>query len=526
MPESKKRIRRPIGLKMTLLFVLFALLFCLALGFFSYRASWEAYTDTYARKALQVAHSAALFVDGDRIGTYLESMETDDYYDELLETLNSIKREFDLMYLYIFKPEDETNIIAIMEAELESDDPKTLFELGEKYTYDGVVLDYDEAKKIILHDEHYGSAVFAYVPVYSSSGELTAMVGAEVSLAWVREMQADFFKTMIILSCVITILMVAGLMLVSRRMISKPLKRLTGDALSFASGDSLSTFENNIKTGDEIQALSEAFGKMACDLAEYIDNLQTVTAERERIGAELDVATKIQASMLPCIFPAYPERDEFDIYADMIPAKEVGGDFYDFFLIDDNTLAVVIADVSGKGVPAALFMVIAKTLLKNNAQAGKSPKEVFDTVNNMLCENNEANMFVTAFMGYLDIASGKLSYVSAGHEPPLIMPAGGDYDWLPVTPALVLAGMDDVQYTQGEVMLQPGDVLFLYTDGVTEAMNTERKQFTSRRLLDAANKHKDRPPKELLAAIKQEIDLFAEGAEQFDDITMLALKTA
>lgn len=249
-----------------------------------------------------------------------------------------------------------------------------------------------------------------------------------------------------------------------------------------------------------------------------------ISVEKERIGAELNVATKIQASMLPCIFPAFPNRKEFDIYASMLPAKEVGGDFYDFFLIDDDKLAVVIADVSGKGVPAALFMVIAKTLLKNNAQYGKSPKEVFETVNDLLCENNEAGMFVTAFMGILDIPTGLFTYVNAGHNPPMIKRMGENCEWLPTKPGFVLAGMDGMSYKQDEITLKQGDVLFMYTDGVTEAVNRQDELFTEPRLLEVANRHKDSELRELLTNIKSEIDLFANGAEQADDITMLAVR--
>jgi sigma-B regulation protein RsbU (phosphoserine phosphatase) len=180
--------------------------------------------------------------------------------------------------------------------------------------------------------------------------------------------------------------------------------------------------------------------------------------------------------------------------------------------------------VSGKGIPAALFMVIAKTLLKNNAQYGKSPKEVFEAVNNILCENNEADMFVTVFMGYLDIPTGRFSYVNAGHNPPLIRRAGAQYQWLPTKPGFVLAGMEDMFYTQNDVTLNKGDELFLYTDGVTEAVNNENELFTDPKLLDVANKYLDLPLKDFTVAIKNEVDNFANGAEQADDITMLVLK--
>lgn len=241
---------------------------------------------------------------------------------------------------------------------------------------------------------------------------------------------------------------------------------------------------------------------------------------------ELNIASKIQQDMLPCIFPAYPDHNEFDIYASMQPAKEVGGDFYDFFLIDDRTLAVVIADVSDKGVPAALFMVIAKTLIKNSALSNKSPKEVFETVNNMLCENNEACMFVTAFLGYLDLPSGRFTYTNAGHNLPLLR-SGSErrFDWLNAIPGFVLAGMGGMSYNQHEITLQPGDELFLYTDGVTEALNSKNKMFSEHRLLETANQYLDLPLKEFIVSIKQEIDKFTNGVKQSDDITMLALRS-
>jgi sigma-B regulation protein RsbU (phosphoserine phosphatase) len=247
-------------------------------------------------------------------------------------------------------------------------------------------------------------------------------------------------------------------------------------------------------------------------------------AEKERISTELNVATQIQASMLPCIFPAFPERNEFDIYANMLPAKEVGGDFYDFFLIDENTLAIVIADVSGKGVPAALFMVIAKTLIQNTALSGKSPEVVFGIVNKMLCENNEAGMFVTAFLAYIDLPSGKLTFVNAGHNPPLLRKAGEKFTWLKAKVNLVLAGDEDTCYRQQEIMLNSGDELFLYTDGVTEAINNEQQLFGDLRLLETANRCLDLPLSQLILSIKVVINCFSEGAEQADDITMLALR--
>jgi len=537
--HNKPKNRKTIGLKMTALFVLFALLFCLALSVFEYRASWDSYTDVYAVNALEIAEMTASFVDGDRISNYLQTMEKDDYYNELQAILNIIKRDLNLMYLYIFEPGDETYFTFIMEAELDTDSPEMLNQLGEIYeTY--IIYDFfmqesektdvpkeisrrGSVRKVILPDDDYGHAVWSWAPIHSESGEITAMVGVEISLQAVEERQAAFFKTIIILSIMITVILVIGMMFVTRRIISKPLKKLTTGALHFASGDKLSSFDCSIKTGDEMQTLSEAFGKMADDIKEYIENLATVTAEKERIGAELDIATRIQASLLPCIFPAFPEREEIDIYASMFPAKEVGGDFYDFFFIDENTLAVVIADVSGKGVPAALFMVIAKTLIKNNAQLGKSPKEVFETVNNTLCENNHERMFVTAFMGYLDLRSGKFTYVNAGHNPPLIKKAGNEYRFIETKPSIILACFRGREYKEHEIVFSAGDIIYLYTDGVTEAENVDGDLFSAPKLENIVNKTTEYTVKELLESVKQEVDIFATDTEQADDITMLGL---
>jgi serine phosphatase RsbU (regulator of sigma subunit) len=347
------------------------------------------------------------------------------------------------------------------------------------------------------------------------------------------EMESQNKRFMMIIVFSSLLMLLSAFYLISS-LINKPLKRLTDEVSQIGLGnlDMLAS----VGTKDELGLRAETFNKMTADLRLSIDNFNREHTEKERIGAELSVAARIQANMLPSIFPAFPNHDEIDLYASMQPAKEVGGDFYDFFLIDDHTLAVVVAVVSGKGVPAALFMVIAKTLIKNSAQSGKSPKEVFETVNNMLCENNEDGMFVTVFMGYLDMLGGTFTYVNAGHNPPLLCSrsherAAGKADdqpgtgllWLKEKPGFVLAGMEDMFYKQHEIVMQPDDVLFLYTDGVTEAMDGKNNLFGEQRLFDAFYRHSDLPLKELVISLKREIEKFAGGAEQADDITMLAL---
>ena len=259
---------------------------------------------------------------------------------------------------------------------------------------------------------------------------------------------------------------------------------------------------------------------------EYVQIFSSVfwSARAMKNEAELNVASNIQKNMLPCIFPAFPEHKEFDIYATMTPAKEVGGDFYDFFLPDKDHLVMVIADVSDKGVPAALFMVIAKTLLKNCALSGDSPREILEKVNNQLCENNDAEMFVTVWLGKLQLSTGKMVCANAGHEYPVIRRRDGAYELLHDRHGFVLAGMENARYREYELTLQPGDKLFVYTDGVTEASSASRELYGTERLLQALNRTGAATPEETLSAVKADIDHFVGTAPQFDDITMLSFE--
>lgn len=326
------------------------------------------------------------------------------------------------------------------------------------------------------------------------------------------------------LAIVAIIIVVMAATRVQSHRLTDPIRVLTEGAKMIGSGDL--DHEINISSGDELEILGDTINHMTVSLKEYMNNLAAITADRERIAAELGVATTIQASMLPCIFPAFPDREEFHIFADMHPAKEVGGDFYDFFLTDPDHLWVVIADVSGKGVPAALFMVIAKTLIKNQAGFGGQPGEVLTVVNSQLCENNDAGMFVTCFVGMLDIPSGRFTFANAGHNAPLLCRADENYEWLKTKPGFVLAGLDGMKFESNETTLHKGDRLFLYTDGVTEALNPAEELYGDDRLYQTLNRAdvKQKPIEDVLQAVKDDIGVFAQDAEQADDITMLLLE--
>ena len=283
----------------------------------------------------------------------------------------------------------------------------------------------------------------------------------------------------------------------------------------------------DLYTGDEIEDLWVTMQDLEINIVTTVRSLQRVTAEKERIDTELSVATKIQSDMLPKIFPAFPEKSEFDIYSTMDPAKEVGGDFYDFFLIDDDHLAVVIADVSGKGVPAALFMVIAKTIIKNVTLSGQfaGPGEILYDVNNRLCEGNDEDMFVTVWLGILTISTGHLVSASGGHEYPAICPEGGSFTLVKDIHGPGLGTFEDVDFEECTLDLNKGDLLFLYTDGIPEATNADEELFGIDRMLEALNKIKDEESLETMhKRIRGYVNEFVGEAPQFDDLTMTILR--
>ena len=329
--------------------------------------------------------------------------------------------------------------------------------------------------------------------------------------------------TIIVLLAVIVILAISASLILSKRIV-KPLETITKRIQSL-DGDNLQfVMEDEYRTHDEIELLAESFAMLSEKTAKYISEVARISAEKERIGAELSLATRIQADMLPNIYPAFPERPEIDVYASMDPAKEVGGDFYDFFLVDDDHLCIFIADVSGKGVPAALFMMASMIILANNAQMGKSPAQILHDTNLAICSNNREEMFVTVWLGILEISTGKLTAANAGHEYPVVKQPNGNFEIFKDKHGFVIGGIDGAKYKEYDIMLEPGSKLFIYTDGVPEATNSEKELFGMDRMVDALNKAADTSPKEILEAVRGSVNEFVKDAEQFDDLTMLCVE--
>ena len=444
--------------------------------------------------------------------------------------------DFNLSYVYFIYPESEQDLTMnymfdpTMET-ITTAEGKEILKLGD------IVYEDPEIHKYMWEawntgktqdgfdtlDNEFGH-VYTYCAPLMINGEKVGLVCSEISVDYVN---GQIMSNVLVQALVTTLILIAFTALLYSLLRRRVLDRIVNIEQHIrkysetkdpnVAADIIASAGNQ----DEIGVLATSFGKMITDLEDYMVNLQRVTAEKERIDADLNVATQIQADMLPQIFPAFPDKKEVSIFASMTPAKEVGGDFYDFFLIDENHLALVIADVSGKGVPAALFMVIAKTLIKNRLQTGESPAQALSIVNNQLCEGNESQFFVTVWLAVIDLETGDGLEVNAGHEYPALRRAGGEYTLIKTKHMPAVAFMEGLKYRQTEFHLDPGDRLFVYTDGVPEATNANNEMFGNDRMLEALNRDPDAVPSVLLPSIKKEIDAFVGDAPQFDDITML-----
>jgi len=339
----------------------------------------------------------------------------------------------------------------------------------------------------------------------------------------------NFLLRCVLLTLGVTLLASVITALVMRRYVLQPVRSLARATRDFVpeedgiySPERISRAE--IRNHDEIGDLSRDIRTMQESIVVNTGNLARMTAERERAGAELALAARIQADALPNVFPPFPEHGEFDIFASMTPAKEVGGDFYDFFLLDDTHLGMVMADVSDKGVPAALFMMSAKSLIRTYAKTEMSPAQVMQAVNDRLCETNRQYMFVTVWFGILNLSTGRITAVNAGHEYPALMPAGGHFDVIRGKSGFLVGGKAGIRYREQEIDLEPGAKIFLYTDGVTEAQNTAGEMFGLKRMVSALNEAAGKSPEDILRHMKEAVDGFVQDAAQFDDLTMLCLE--
>lgn len=530
----KKRLTGLTG-KLTLGIIIFGILLGAIISIIGYREFTSVLERQYNDSAYEIAETAAKYLNPDKFEKYLSTGEVDGEYREIEKRLDDLVDATGTTLIYVAKVDtSDYRTLTYIYDSVNSASGFDRYPLG--YTAIGVDEKYvNNVRNIITKGERATEYLYSYsvesgahttagIAVYDSKGEIVAILGVEKAMRRLENARNTYVKDVLlgVLAAVCLFLLVYSVFLY--REVLLPILAVTDEAKRFADSNTPSDKLSAIKKNDEIGVLAKAVGKMETDIVEYVENLTMVTAEKERIGAELSIATQIQADMLPGIFPAFPDKPEFDIYATMNPAKEVGGDFYDFFMVDESHLAIVMADVSGKGVPAALFMVIGKTLIKDHTQPGRDLGEVFTEVNDLLCESNSEGLFITAFEGVLDLVSGEFTFVNAGHEIPFICKKDGSYEPYKIRAGFVLAGMEGMRYKCGTMQLSPGDRLFQYTDGVTEATDKDGRLYGMSRLGEILAQNAALPPTELLVKVKEDIDAFVGDAPQFDDITMLCLE--
>ena len=385
----------------------------------------------------------------------------------------------------------------------------------------GMLYDFDNTEK-------YGWMCTAGFPIRDENGEIFEFLLVDVTVQNIFPAMADY-----------TLKVTAGILIVTlvtawfsgryiKKSVAGPIDRIADAAETYvktkeAGTESLCFSDLKIQTGDELENLSHVMADMEKGLADHEKRIRAISAEQERINTELEMASRIQLSMLPHEFPPFPRIRELDLYATMTPAREVGGDFYDFFLIDEDHLAALIADVSGKGIPAALFMMASKILIQSYAMLCSGAGEILTKINEAVCSNNQTEMFVTVWLGILEISSGRITASNAGHEYP-VLERKGQFSLLKKRHGLVIGGMEGVEYEEYTIDLAPGDKLFIYTDGVPEATDADNNMFGLDRMMEALNQNPYTTPEDTLRNVHQAVNEFVAGAEQFDDMTMLCLE--
>lgn len=557
-----KRKHSRLAFKFIIGFELLGILICAVssgIGFFQFKSHIEKqYNDT----AYDIAAVAQTYIGIEKLNEYTEAAiayekgeiskqqinqyKMEDTYQQVKEKLVNLREKMganDIFMVYVDQKIMNTYDSNWTEEQLEQWKPTLYifdaykvedecFQLGDTARFNPAFIEDtvklfktgERPENYFISESNFGYNTSAMLPVVYN-GKVIAAIGVEVPMTHIKSVLRQYIWYAVCVTVLLIILVITVYMFYLYRSVIRPINKITKETGEFTKNETkISESLGKIKTKDEIENLAQSIIKMETDIKDYIENLTCVTAEKERISAELDVATNIQASMLPCIFPAFPDRTEFDVYATMMPAKEVGGDFYDFFMVDDRHIAIVMADVSGKGVPAALFMVIGKTLIKDHTLLRKKLGDVFTDVNNLLCEANSEGLFITAFEGVLDLVTGEFTFVNAGHEMPFICKKGEEYAPYKIRPGFVLAGMEGMRYKAGSIQLDEGDKIFQYTDGVTEATDAENQLYGMDRLQHILNQCKNCTPQETLIAVKEDVDGFVKDAPQFDDITMLCLE--
>jgi sigma-B regulation protein RsbU (phosphoserine phosphatase) len=459
-----------------------------------------------------------------------ESVLQSQNYKDIYEKTTQLLTNNDVLYLYVNYPDFSSKMQVYI---VDGGEGEGTSRPGGTDVVSEAELEKFKANKYKMNafltvTKKYGWVCTTLVPLTDENGQFICDVGVDISMNTVVAEGMHFFLILLLLITVITLpISFSALKYIRTRMVA-PINQLSEAVGSFVGNQ----YENNqdsmlskvqINTGDELQHLCESVQKMGKDVVNYVTEIVSITAEKEHMNAEMNTATQIQISSLPHIFPAFPDDEEIELYAKMLTAKEVGGDFYDFFHIDGDHVALVIGDVSGKGIPGALFMMIAKTIIKNIAMECKVPSEIIKTANMRLCQDNDACMFVTVWFAILQLSTGNLKYVNAGHENPVYKKAGGSFELITEQHDFIVGGIDDAEYQDHELIMHPKDRLFIYTDGIPEANDKDNNMYGTERMLKALNEVSDASDEEIIEHLVKDVEKFADGAEQFDDQTMLEI---
>ncbi len=551
MEKNLASKKKKLGRSLDFAVVLFTIALSLCIGLIGYITYYNGMIKSYKRYEVAALNLAVSDFDWNSIDKEISDKKEGDAFKKLRKRLDYVKASTNVTWLYMIEPLN-VNRVDNMKYICAGNTIKNYQDYaasGERPVYFGKLtgtefppviakkfLDFYKNSKPGEHwffpnKTEWGYVYSTSIVVRTSAGKPLGVMSVDINMKDIEATMRVFPIVVFVASVLLGAIFILVLTLWLKRRVIHPLNKLqqsASDFVSKASGDDVQSLwfdDPKITTQDEIQSLSNSLIDMSAKTKKYMQKLLDETAERERISADLNVAAQIQNDMLPHIFPGFPERTDFDLYASMNPAKEVGGDFYDFFFIDPDHLALVIADVSGKGIPASLFMVISKTIIKNRALSSKtpSPAQVLQDANNQLCEGNEASLFVTVWLGILDLNTGIVTAANAGHEFPALRQANGSFELFKDKHGFVLAGMENLSYQEYQIKLEKGSTLFLYTDGVPEATNANEELFGLDRLMEALNIEPSAKPKELLPIVRAEVDKFVGDAPQFDDLTMLAI---
>ena len=516
--------------------VFFGAVMCFVNSLTGYGEFKKELENLYGDITIQLAKTGASYIHTDSIPYWLKH-GPDEEWEETNKKLDTLTNTSDLAYIYVsvISPDYKTRTYVFDTVnKLSLEAGSTVIPFGKVSSLENKDEEYINNLKTVIEDgESYtsftykdeGGHVTTAIPLFGTNGKVTAIMSIVKPMNEIKAHKRNFLRSIIISATIVTLLFIALYAFLLYIGIIRPILSITYETTHFAEHHGeLSGLLKKIKHRNEIGKLAKSIEKMSGDMTKYIEELTHATAEKERLGAELNVATQIQAEMLPRVFPPYKNHPEIELYATMTPAKEVGGDFYDFYMLDDDHFAMVVGDVSGKGVPAALFMVITKTLLKEASEHSILPSEIFERVNSILCEGNESGLFVTCWMGILTLSTGELNFANAGHTAPIIK-TDGQINYLSSKPNLMLAAMDGVPYTNHTVKMERGDRLFIYTDGITEATNEYDELYGEDRLLHVMKSVQDtgKSSRDILDIVRNDLDDFVLEAPQFDDITMLAM---